>query len=151
MREEKPATEAQAKAGAFASQMKTATDEIARLEKEGYNPASATTQAETSLAGTPLTVLASPQAQQANQAQQQWAEAYLRFKTGAAATEGEVIRNMRTFFPQVGDKPETIAQKARARAQAEKDVASAAKQPSTLKSNAPAARSKADILKQYGL
>jgi hypothetical protein len=151
LREEKPATEAQAKAGAYASQMRTATDEYMRLEKEGYDPAKATTQAVTSLAGTPLTFLADPQAQQANQAQQQWSEAYLRFKTGAAATKDEVIRNMRTFFPQVGDKPETIAQKARARQQAEKDVASAGKQPSTLKQNAPETRSKADILKQYGL
>lgn len=151
-KEEKQQTEAQAKASAFANQMKSATGEISRLEGEGYNPTSPATQATTSLAGTPLTFLASPEAQQANQAQQQWAEAYLRFKTGAAATEGEVKRNMRTFFPQIGDSPKTVDQKARMRLKAEQDVANAGKQPSEIKSNvAPKLRSKADILKQYGL
>jgi hypothetical protein len=56
------------------------------------------------------------------QAQDQWSEAYLRFKTGAAATEPEVTRNNRTFFPVFGDKPDQIAQKALAREQAERDI-----------------------------
>lgn len=153
LREEKPATEAQAKAGAFASQMKTATNELDRLSKEGFDPTSVTSQISTAIASTPFTGVVNPQAQQANQSQQQWAEAYLRFKTGAAATEAEVKRNQRTFFPQVGDSDAVIKQKARARAQAEADVASAGKQPSTIKQSSPqqAPRSRADILKQYGL
>ena len=152
--EGKAPTEAQAKSGAFGSQMQTASSEFERLQKEGFDPTSVSAQISTSLAGTPLTALADPKAQQANQAQQQWAEAYLRFKTGAAATEGEVIRNMRTFFPQIGDKPEVIAQKARMRKQAEQDVLSTAKQKPQTKQpaqSAPAGRSRADILKQYGL
>jgi hypothetical protein len=152
--EGKPPTEAQAKSGAFGSQMQTASNEFERLQKEGFDPTSVGAQVSTALAGTPLTALADPKAQQANQAQQQWAEAYLRFKTGAAATEGEVIRNMRTFFPQIGDKPEVIAQKARMRKQAEQDVLSTAKQKPQAKQpaqTAPAGRSRADILKQYGL
>ena len=152
-KEEKPATEAQAKAGAFANQMSSATDELNRLKNEGYDPSSIKAQAATSVAGTPLTLLTDPKSQQANQAQQQWAEAYLRFKTGAAATEGEVIRNMRTFFPQIGDKPETIAQKARMRKQAEADVRGAAKQPTTTVKPVQQQRTRTDaeILKQYGL
>ena len=153
LREEKPATESQAKAGAFANQMSTSSKEFNRLQNEGYDPTSFASQAATGVAGTPLTVLADPKSQQANQAQQQWAEAYLRFKTGAAATESEVKRNMRTFFPQFGDSPEVIAQKARMRKEAENDVRSAGKQPSTIKQPATqqAPRSRADILKQYGL
>lgn len=152
LREEKPATESQAKAGAFANQMSSASKEFGRLQGEGYDPTSFASQAATSVAGTPLTVLADPKAQQANQAQQQWAEAYLRFKTGAAATESEVKRNMRTFFPQFGDSPQVIAQKARMRKEAENDVRGAGKQPSTIKSPATQQqRSREDILKQYGL
>jgi hypothetical protein len=152
--EGKPPTEAQAKSGAFGSQMQTASNEFERLQKEGFDPTSVGAQVSTALAGTPFTGLADPKAQQANQAQQQWAEAYLRFKTGAAATESEVKRNQRTFFPQIGDSPEVIAQKARMRKQAEQDVLSTAKQKPQVKQpaqTAPAGRSRADILKQYGL
>lgn len=121
-REEKPPTESQAKAQTFYSQMTTANKEINNLEKEGFNPTKISSQIETSLAGTPLTAVVSPKAQQARQAQEQWAESFLRVKTGAAATQGEVDRNVRTFFPQIGDSPQVIAQKARARKQAEQDV-----------------------------
>lgn len=154
LREEKAPTESQAKAGAFGSQMQSASGEFERLQKEGFDPTSVGAQAATALAGTPFTALADPKAQQANQAQQQWAEAYLRFKTGAAATEAEVKRNQRTFFPQIGDSPEVIAQKARMRKQAEQDVLGTAKQKPQAKQpaqSAPAGRSRADILKQYGL
>jgi hypothetical protein len=61
-------------------------------------------------------------AQKAAQAQRQWAEPYLRMKTGAAATQGEIDANIRTFFPVVGDSPEVIQRKAQARAQAEQDM-----------------------------
>lgn len=61
-------------------------------------------------------------AQKVAQAQRQWAEPYLRMKTGAAATQGEIDANIRTFFPVVGDSPEVIQRKAQARAQAEQDM-----------------------------
>ena len=61
-------------------------------------------------------------AQKAAQAQRQWAEPYLRMKTGAAANQGETDANIRTFFPVVGDSEEVIKRKAQARAQAEQDM-----------------------------
>jgi hypothetical protein len=122
----KPLTESQAKATAFQSQMIGAENNLKQLEAKGFNPASLQTQSALKVAGGPLNALASPQAQQYKQAQEQWAESYLRFKTGAAATEGEVKRNIETFFPKFGDKPEIIAQKADARAQAERDIGFAA-------------------------
>jgi len=121
-REEKAPTESQAKSQTFYSQMTTANQELDNVGKQGYDPTKITTQIETSLAGTPFSAAVSPKAQQARQAQEQWAESFLRVKTGAAATQGEVDRNVRTFFPQVGDSPQVIEQKARARKQAEKDV-----------------------------
>lgn len=61
-------------------------------------------------------------AQKAAQSQRQWAEAYLRAKTGAAATQGEVDNNIRTYFPVVGDSREVVKRKAEARAQAMEDM-----------------------------
>jgi hypothetical protein len=155
LREEKPATESQAKAAAFGSQMKSASDEFSQIQKEGFAPGATTAQAQVELAGTPLRVFADPLAQRAQQSQSQWSEAYLRYKTGAAATEGEVKRNINTFFPKIGETdPKVIEQKARMRKQAEDDVLKSAKQPSQIKQpaqTAPAGRSRADILKQYGL
>lgn len=155
LREEKPATESQAKAAAFGSQMQSASQEFDQIQKEGFVPGATTSQAQVELAGTPLRALADPLAQRAQQSQAQWSEAYLRYKTGAAATEGEVKRNINTFFPKIGETdPKVIEQKARMRKQAEQDVLKSAKQPSNVRQPAqpaPAGRSRADILKQYGL
>lgn len=112
-------TEAEAKAAAYASQMAAARREMASV---GYEPNTLLKQAQVGIAGTPARGLAPESAQRVRQSQEQWAEAYLRFKTGAAATEAEVVRNVRTFFPVPGDSPGVIAQKARMREQAEQDV-----------------------------
>jgi hypothetical protein len=145
----KPLTESQAKATAFQSQMIGAENNIKQLEAKGFNPASLQSQAALKVAGSPLNIAASPETQQYKQAQEQWAEAYLRFKTGAAATEGEVQRNIKTFFPQFGDKPAQIAQKADARRQAEQDIGFAAgmgagrgAKPINLQPNSPQAPKK---------
>lgn len=115
-------TEGQAKATTFASQMASASNELDKLEAAGFDPTSTSTQLQTNLAGGIGNVFTSPQAQQAKQTQNQWSEAFLRVKTGAAATEPEVQLNNKTFFPQIGDSPAVIAQKKRMRVQAENDV-----------------------------
>jgi hypothetical protein len=120
---EKAATESQAKASTFYSQMTSASDELKRLQQEGFDPSSTVSQTAINLAGTPLRVLAGPQAQRARQIQEQWTESFLRIKTGAAATKDEIRKNTETFFPRLGETdPSIIAQKERARAQAEQDV-----------------------------
>ena len=122
----KDLTEAQGKASAFQSQMISASNAINTLEAKGFDPTSFRSQTAVRLAGGVANPVIPANAQQYKQAQDQWSEAYLRFKTGAAATEQEVQRNNRTFFPVFGDKPEQIAQKAAAREQAEKDIGIAA-------------------------
>ena len=122
----KDLTEAQGKASAFQSQMVSASNAVKGLEAAGFDPTSFKSQTAVKLAGGTANPLVPVTAQQYKQAQDQWSEAYLRFKTGAAATEQEVLRNNRTFFPVFGDKPEQIAQKALAREQAEKDIGIAA-------------------------
>jgi hypothetical protein len=119
----KPATESQAKAATFYSQMTSASDELRKLQQEGFDPSSPISQTAVSLAGTPLRGIAGQQAQRAKQIQEQWAEAFLRIKTGAAAQKQEVKLNIETFFPKFGETdPQIIAQKERARQQAEQDV-----------------------------
>ena len=122
----KDLTEAQGKASAFQSQMVSASNAVNTLEKQGFDPTLFKSQTAVKLAGGAANPLIPVAAQQYKQAQDQWSEAYLRFKTGAAATEPEVVRNNRTFFPVFGDKPEQIAQKAAAREQAERDIGIAA-------------------------
>ena len=122
-KQEKAATESQAKAATFFSQMTSASDELRRLQQEGFDPSSPLSQTAVSLAGTPLRGVAGQQAQRAKQIQEQWSEAFLRIKTGAAAQKQEVQLNIETFFPKFGETdPQIIAQKERARAQAEQDV-----------------------------
>ena len=122
----KDLTESQGKASAFQSQMVSASNAVNTLEGQGFDPTSFKSQTAVKLAGGATNPLIPVAAQQYKQAQDQWSEAYLRFKTGAAATEPEVVRNNRTFFPVFGDKPEQIAQKAAAREQAERDIGIAA-------------------------
>lgn len=122
----KDLTESQGKASAFQSQMVSASNAVNTLESQGFDPTSFKSQTAVKLAGGAANPLIPAAAQQYKQAQDQWSEAYLRFKTGAAATEPEVVRNNRTFFPVFGDKPEQIAQKAAAREQAERDIGIAA-------------------------
>ena len=119
-KDDKPLTEAQAKAVAFLGQMRASSATIGQI---GPDQSSWREQANVAMAGTPANILASEKGQQVRQAQEQWAESFLRFKTGAASTKDEVARNVRTFFPQMGDTAATIAQKARMREQAEADIA----------------------------
>ena len=128
----KDLTESQGKASAFQSQMVSASNAVNNLEAKGFDPTSFRSQTAVKLAGGVANPAIPVAAQQYKQAQDQWSEAYLRFKTGAAATEPEVIRNNRTFFPVFGDKPDQIAQKAAAREQAERDIGIAAGRGSNL-------------------
>jgi hypothetical protein len=128
----KDLTESQGKASAFQSQMVSASNAVNTLEGQGFDPTSFKSQTAVKLAGGVANPAIPVAAQQYKQAQDQWSEAYLRFKTGAAATEPEVVRNNRTFFPVFGDKPEQIAQKAAAREQAERDIGIAAGRGSNL-------------------
>tara|TARA_R110000868_G_scaffold159130_3_gene387678 strand:- start:1123 stop:2697 length:1575 start_codon:yes stop_codon:yes gene_type:complete len=53
--------------------------------------------------------------QQYRQAQENWVTANLRPESGAAIGVDEMAKEIQKYFPQANDKPETIAQKARAR------------------------------------
>lgn len=115
----KDLTESQAKATVFLGQMESASVELKRI---GGDRSSLGTQLGVAMAAGPANMMVGQQGQQLRQAQDQWSEAYLRFKTGAATNRDEIIRNNATYFPLQGDKPDVIAQKARMRKQAERDL-----------------------------
>lgn len=117
--EGKPLTESQGKSTTYLGQMQAASRELAGLSSMDVKPSPIAV----GMAGNNLVNWATSKgAQQVAQAQNQWAEAYLRAKTGAAATEKEVEINRKTYFPQPGDSAVVIAQKERMRAQAEHDL-----------------------------
>lgn len=110
-----PLTEGEAKGTLYLGQMRSASGVLDKLESS--NPMAV------GLAGNSFTNFLAPEnAQKVNQAQNQWSEAFLRAKTGAAATPEEVTLNNLTFFPKPGDSAATIEQKKAARAQAERDM-----------------------------
>ena len=115
-------TEAEGKATAYYSQMLEARKTLTELQGKGFDMTSTKNQAGVALAGGSTNPLASAKQQQAKQAQEQWAEAYLRFKTGAATNADEIARNVRTFFPQIGDAPAVVKQKEEARKKAEEAI-----------------------------
>lgn len=127
---DQPLTESQAKGTLFLGQMREAEKSISGLK---FKPETTTAQAQLAaalrakeapgmLSGTLLNVAAGKDAQQYAQAAEQWSEAFLRIKTGAASTRDEVLRNVRTFFPQPGDTPDVIKQKNQMRASANKQM-----------------------------
>jgi hypothetical protein len=122
---DKPLTEGQAKGSLYLGQMRGATKELENLETAGgtRKAQSVASPAGVAAAGSTWTNWAtSKEAQKVAQIQNQWSEAFLRAKTGAAATPGEVELNNRTFFPVFGEDKETSAQKAKMRKQAEADM-----------------------------
>lgn len=108
----KPLTESQGKATTFAARMLDAEQTIGKLEKSGVKGSDYATIA----AGSPLTNwYATPNGQMYRQAQENWVTANLRQESGAAIGKDEMDKDIRKFFPTVGDSKEVIAQKAHSR------------------------------------
>jgi hypothetical protein len=114
----KPPTEGQL-AGAGYLQRMTAAEEILRdLERrEGVVsiPVEKTILMDTGIEGY---VLNSAE-QQVAQAQRDWVRSKLRKESGAVIGAEEMASEIKTYFPQPGEGPEVIAQKAEARRRAE--------------------------------
>lgn len=125
-------TESQAKATVFLGQMKGASNQLAQIDQSAGQKfgvqLGANLAGQTGKLGMVANAVSPELTQKYAQAQNQWAEAFLRFKSGAAVTETEVSRNIRSFFPQPGDSPGVVAQKAEMRKQAEAQMELAAGQ-----------------------
>lgn len=109
-------TEGQSNAASYAQRMELAESIINRLPA-GSQPGAVTRIAEAvPFVGGALARTMQPAAtQQYDQAAQDWIRAKLRKESGAAIGVDEMRQEFATYFPQVGDTPEKIRQKAEAR------------------------------------
>lgn len=112
-------SEGELKNSQFAMKMRAAEMRLRDLEsKKGYDP----TQPQDYFARLAPSGLESffmtSDGQRYNQAKEQFIIASLRAESGAAIAESEFRRRESELFPQVGDTPETIKQKAQARREA---------------------------------
>lgn len=64
--------------------------------------------------------------QRYRQAQEDWVRAKLRKESGAVIADEEMDREIRVYFPQIGDSPEVVAQKRQARVVAAQSMARSA-------------------------
>ena len=120
-------TNDQANAALFSRRMAAANDILKRPEiyQSGTGWGGAGNQI---AAGIPIVgnAMVSKEYQQNRQAQEDFINAVLRRESGAAISSGEYSHANRQYFPQVGDSPEVIAQKAANRENAMKGILGAA-------------------------
>lgn len=116
-------TETEAKGTLFWRQMSSAEEAAKEIAGPQFDVTNLGSQLSIRMAQSDLTNwLAPANAQKYQQAAEQWAEAYLRLKTGAATNQDEIRRNARAYFPQPGDSQAVIIQKNQMRARAINDV-----------------------------
>jgi len=107
------ASEGERNASGFYQRMVAANSELKNLTDAGYDPANLRDYLST---GTLLgNYSASTQGQQYHQAAMNWVRANLRKESGAAIGKDEAAQEIKNYFPQPGDSPEVITQKARSR------------------------------------
>jgi hypothetical protein len=111
---DKPLTEGQAKALQFATRMASANQTLAELEASGKlmsTPGSRTGFG----VGNVVNALNTPAGQQLDQAKRDFVNAVLRRESGAVIADSEFNNADKQYFPQIGDSPAVIQQKARNR------------------------------------
>lgn len=126
---EKLPTDTENVSAGYASRMATSGKIIDDLEKKGtgkpgyleslYRSVGAETAANTSQ-------ILDPQRQQYRQAQEDWVRAKLRKESGAVIAADEMDREIRVYFPMIGDSESVVKQKAESRKVAERAMKQAA-------------------------
>lgn len=116
----KKLTEAQSKLTLFQTLQTETAPVLNELEKQ-FDPSNL---GDPSLAKIPIAgnYFTSTEYQMYTTAASAWAEGALRISTGAAATQPEIERTIKTYFAQPGDTPETVAFKASMRAMYDRAV-----------------------------
>ena len=125
----KPAatTEAERGAAGYLGRMQASNAELDRIGKSGYpTPLTAGVGALPRVGGIAQRVASTPEQQRFYQQASDWVRAKLRKESGAVIGEKEMADEIATYFPQVGDSPELIAQKSQSRRQAEEQMKSSA-------------------------
>jgi len=120
--EAKALTESQAKKQKFVDLMRNNAEVIDAYEKRA-DPTSLRVWAQELLPETMANFVRTPEYQAFRMAADRWSMANLRDESGAVINEDEARLAFRNYFPQPGDEPATVAQKAAARAAAEAGMA----------------------------
>ena len=114
-----PFTESQKRDAGFAIRMERAIREIEELEDSGFDPVnfkdSVLVEYAPFIPDLAENFLKSPQYQLYQRAMNDFTTAQLRKETGAVINESEVVFINRSYVPQPGDDPDTIAAKREAR------------------------------------
>ena len=125
----KQATDSQLLSSGYADRM-IASEKIMsqpNIEKEAKPGVIESTVAVVPGIGKLASNLARPEArQQYRQAQEDWVRAKLRKESGAVIADEEMDREIRVYFPQMGDSPKTVKQKKDSRAIATQAMLNAA-------------------------
>jgi hypothetical protein len=131
-------TEVQAAAEQFANRMEDAEKSFSKVSNEGLGLSGA---AQSAAGGVPVfgNFLKTEKFQRMEQSKREWVTALLRKESGAAIGRDEYTQYDRQFFPQPGDAPEVVAQKAEARRVATNALKSSAGPAYKSPSPAPAA------------
>jgi len=133
----KTSTEGEKLSSGYASRMDNSENIMSGLTNEITGKPSIT---EATLASLPFVgevsanAIRSPKRQMYRQAQEDWVRAKLRKESGATIPEPEMDREIRVYFPQIGDSDEVIKQKEESRQVARKAMklaAGRAYQPAT--------------------
>ena len=106
----KPLNDSQSKALLFGSRMREADKALATLSSEGKVNSFAGSRAP--VVGGAINALSTENNQMLNQAKTDFMSAVLRRESGAAISSGEYDTANKQYFPQIGDAPGVIAQKA---------------------------------------
>ncbi len=120
-------TDSQSKLTLFQTLQTETAPVLLELEKQ-FDPANLK---DPSLSSIPIAgnYFASPKYQMYSTAASAWAEGALRISTGAAATQPEIDRLVKTYFAQPGDTPQTVAFKASMRQMYDRAVNNALGKP----------------------
>ena len=111
-------TEMQSNALQYSARMAYNRDILDKLEQSGFDAASINT----GMQNLAPNLLRSPAVQTYRAARDNWVSAVLRKESGAAISKSEYENAYRQYFPQVGDAPEIIRQKANLRKIAEDNM-----------------------------
>jgi hypothetical protein len=111
---EKPLSEGQAKAVAFASRMQAADKVLADLSRAGVKT-TIPGATRNDVIGDVITAASPAEQQQLAQAKRDFINAVLRRESGAVIAPDEFANAERQYFPQIGDERAVIEQKARNR------------------------------------
>jgi hypothetical protein len=122
-REEKQPTDTEKLSAGYASRMLSSAEIMTGLEKQGIGKPEINESIARTIPGvgkmTANSAMSSDR-QLYRQAQEDWVRAKLRKESGAVIADEEMDREIRVYFPQIGDGEKVVSQKASSRAIAEK-------------------------------